>query len=176
MKRNNLLALFFNEPTKYWSFTEILKRADISRPQAAAWLKKLAAEELIIRVKKRKKMPYYLANYTAPKYKMKKRVFALEQLEQSGLLAQLDSLPEAQAVYLFGSLSRWDWHTKSDVDIFIYGNEEGLDIFPYEQKLGREIQLFICHNNKELEHFNPALLHNILKGYRVKGELYATQA
>ena len=175
MKRDAVVGLFFNEPTKHWPFKEILKKAGISRPQAAQWLKRLASEKLLLKIKKKGRMPYYIANNTSPVFQMKKRVFALEMLEQSGFLAHLASLPGANAVYMFGSMSRWDWYTQSDVDIFIYGNDDALDIGRYETALKREIQVFVCHNPQELKGFNQGLLHSIMKGYRIKGDLHVSQ-
>ncbi len=173
MKRDSVLKLFFNEPSKNWSFKQIITNSEISRPQVAAWLRKLVAEKLISRIKEKGKNPYYIANHTLPIYQMKKRVFALQQLEQSGFLAHVASLPRAKAVYIFGSMSRADWYTQSDVDVFIYGSEDDLQIGKYELALHREIEVFVCHNPKELKKFNPRLLHNIIKGYRIKGELDA---
>jgi predicted nucleotidyltransferase len=175
MKRNTVLSLFFNESTKHWHFKEILVKAGISRPQAAEWLKKLVAEKLVLRIKEKGKMPYYIANNTSPVFQMKKRVFALDILEQSGFLAHLASLPGAEAVYVFGSMSRWDWYTESDIDVFVYGNDDELDIATYETALHREIQVFVCHNPPELKEFNQGLLHNIIKGYRIKGDLHVPQ-
>ena len=172
MKRDSVLALFFNEPTKHWSFTEIVGKSMVSKPQAAQWLKRFIDEGLVRRVKVPGKMPYYLANYERPDYQMKKRVFALEQLERSGFLAHLASLP-AKAVFLFGSMSRWDWYSGSDVDVFIYGDDEGLELGRFEMALHREIEVFVCRDQKELGRFSPGLLHNIIKGYRIKGELNA---
>ncbi len=173
MKRNAMLLVFFNEPTKHWHFEEILKEAKISRPQATRWLQKFVKEGLVKRIKTRGKMPYYIANYTSPVFQLKKRIFALEILEQSGFLAHLANLPKADAVYVFGSMSRRDWYTQSDVDVFIYGSDDNLDIATYETALHREIQVFLCQNAQELKEFNQGLLHNIMKGYRVKGDLHA---
>ena len=74
-------------------------------------------------------------------------------------------------VILFGSFSRSDWYDSSDIDLFIYGDAEGLKIAPYELKLGREIQLFSCENKAELNKMGPALLKNIIKGELIKGDL-----
>lgn len=175
MKRESVLSLFFNEPTKHWPFKDILTKSGVSRPQVAAWLKRLVTEKLVMRFKKQGKMPYYIANNTSPVFQMKKRIFALEMLEGSGFLAHLASLPGANAVYIFGSMSRWDWYTQSDVDVFIYGSDDALDIAAYETALHREIQVFVCRNPQELKEFNQGLLHNIIKGYRVKGDLHVAQ-
>ncbi|MBI4016458.1 MAG: nucleotidyltransferase domain-containing protein [Candidatus Aenigmarchaeota archaeon] len=175
MKREAILALFFNEPTKHWSFTELMQKSGVSRPQVAQWLKRLAAERLIQKVKQQGKMPYYISSHASPAFQMKKRVFALEQLEKSGFLAHLAGLPKADAIYLFGSMSRWDWYSGSDVDIFIYGDDKGLELSKFESTLHREIEVFVARDKKDLSRFGTGLLHNIIKGYRIKGELHGAQ-
>lgn len=170
-KKNMVLSLFFNEPTKQWHFEEILRAAGISRPQATHWLKKFAKGGLIKRVKLRGKMPYYVADFESPNYQTEKRLFALRTLSESGLLSHLLALPKAQTVILFGSLSRWDWYTASDIDIFIYGDPEGLESGRFRTRLHREIQAFVCKDKTELKEYSPSLLRNIAEGYLVKGSL-----
>jgi len=169
-KEDFVLELFFNEPTKHWHFEEVIKIAKISRPQAVFWLKKLIKECIVKRVKLQKKMPYYLGNYGHPNYKIKKRLFALKKMDSTGFLKHLVALPMARNVIIFGSFSRWDWYKESDIDVFIYGNPDGLERSKYWMALHHEIQLFICKNKEELMKFNPKLLRSILEGYLVKGD------
>ena len=117
------------------------------------------------------KMPYYIGNYNSPTYKNKKKLFALTKLDESGLLDHLSSLPKADTVILFGSYSRSDWYKESDIDIFIHGDAQGLKVAEYELKLHRDIQLFICHDKKELTKLGSGLLKNIIKGNFIKGDL-----
>lgn len=170
-KEESIIKLFFNEPTKHWHFEAILKQANISRPQAARWLHKLIKEGIVKRVKPLEKMPYYLGNYESTTYQARKRLFALNELEKQGFLSHLASLQKAQTIILFGSMSRWDWHKESDIDLFIYGDDEGFDPGRFRAKLHREIETFICKDKNELKKFNPALLRNIVAGYLMKGNL-----
>ncbi len=170
-KEEDIIELFYEEPTKEWHFEEIVKNAKITRSKADRWLKKFIKEGLIRRIKERDKMPYYTSNYEHPAYKNKKRLFALNRLYESGLLNHLSYLKKAQTVIIFGSLVRSDWYKDSDIDIFIYGDPEGLKTAEYETKLHREIQLFICHNKKELNKFGEGLIKNIIKGNIIKGDI-----
>ncbi len=170
-KDTMVLELFFNEPTRHWHFEEILKAAGISRPQAAHWLKKFVKEDLVNRVKPQGKMPYYVANHEHPHYRTAKRLFALDSLAESGFLNHLAGLPKAETILLFGSMSRSDWYSESDVDVFIYGRPEGLQLGRYRRVLKREISTFVCRNKAELKKYEPALLRNILEGHLVKGTL-----
>lgn len=170
-KEEKLLELFFNEPTKHWHFEELLKEGKISRPQANIWLKKFRKESLVKRIKEKKKMPYYIAHYEGPNYQIQKRLYALEQLNRTGFLKHLLSLPQAKSIILFGSFSRWDWYKASDIDLFVYGNTDELDIEKYSLKLKRDIQLFSYENKKELQKIHLPLLKNILEGYHIKGSI-----
>ncbi|MBI5392714.1 nucleotidyltransferase domain-containing protein [Candidatus Woesearchaeota archaeon] len=170
-KADNILEIFFNYPTKQWHFEDIVRTAAISRPQATGWLKKFIKEKIIIRIKQKRRMPYYIANYQNAQYQIKKRLYALDNFEKSGFLEHLTTLPKANNIILFGSFSRWDWNDESDIDIFVYGSTEGFDMSYYRKRLGREIQLFICKDEEQLQKYNSALLRNIIEGYLIKGDL-----
>ncbi|MDO8740598.1 MAG: nucleotidyltransferase domain-containing protein [Candidatus Woesearchaeota archaeon] len=170
-KEDHVLELFFENPTKEWHFEEILKEAKLARSKADRWLKQFTKEKLVKRVKERGKMPYYTGNYESPAYKNRKKLFALNKLYDSGFLNHLSSLRKAKTVILFGSFARSDWYKNSDIDLFIYGDPEGLKIGNYEMKLSRNIQLFICHNQQELHKFGLGLIRNIIKGNLIKGDM-----
>lgn len=170
-KEEDVLDLFFQNPTREWHFEEIIKKAGIARSKADAWLKKFMKEEIIVRIKKKGKMPYFISNYDSPSYKNRKRIYAMNKLYESGLLDHLLALKKAKTIIIFGSIVRSDWYENSDIDIFIYGLPEGLKIAKYETRLHRDIQLFICHEKDELVKYNKGLLSNIIKGNLIKGDL-----
>ena len=163
--------LFFDYPTKQWHFQQLLKEAGLSRAQTNAWLKKLLKEGLVRRIKPRGRMPYHIAKYNSADYINAKKIFALEKFHASGFLQHLSSLKHAKAVIIFGSMARGDWYKESDIDLFVYGNADELELGKYWLKLGREIQFFGCENKQELKKYSPALLKNILTGYTIKGSL-----
>jgi len=80
-------------------------------------------------------------------------------------------LPSAKIVILFGSFTRADWYSKSDIDLFIYGSDEGLDTSKFSSLLKREIQVFVADDHKELISMGWRLLRNIIEGVRIKGKL-----
>jgi predicted nucleotidyltransferase len=170
-KEDLVLELFFEYPTKEWHFEEILKEAKITRSKANLWLKKFVKEGLIARIKSRGRMPFYLANHESSAYRNRKKLFAMENFYKTGFLDSLSSLPKAKTVILFGSFARSDWHKGSDIDIFIYGNAEGLNLHNFESKLHKEIQLFECPDNKKLKEMGDALIRNIIKGNVIKGNI-----
>jgi len=171
MKKNEILNLFFNEPSRHWHFTEITKKAGISKQQANKWLKRFLKERLIEHEKPKGKMPYFQANFSHPNYKIKKRLFALDQLYQSGLLAYLESIKKAKTVIIFGSFARSDWYTDSDIDVFIYGAPEKLETAKYWKKLHRPVQLHVFKNKKQIKEIHSGLISNMINGYLVKGDI-----
>lgn len=169
-KESKIIELFFNEPSKYWHFKDIVNQAKISENRANCWLKDLLKEEIIVYHKIKGKTPYYTANFEHINYKTKKKLYATEQFYQIGFLKHLESL-KANTVVIFGSFSRADWHTKSDIDLFIIGEDKKLEKGKYEQLLHREVQLFTFKSQKEVKKANPYLISNILNGYFVKGNV-----
>ncbi|MDP2974130.1 MAG: nucleotidyltransferase domain-containing protein [Candidatus Diapherotrites archaeon] len=169
-KEESMLELFFNESSRHWHFEDILKKAKISRPQAMNWLRRLAKEGIIRRIKEKNKMPYYTGDFESPAYKNRKRIYALNKFYETGFLNHLLQL-KAKTIILFGSFARADWNTESDIDLFIYGDAEEFEQGKYEQKLRREIQTFTCKDKKEYSRFQPGLMKSILSGYLVKGNM-----
>jgi predicted nucleotidyltransferase len=168
-KQDNVLEPFFNTP-KHWHFEDIKKHANISRPQLAQWLKILEKENLIKRIKPKGHMPYYIGNVGNPSFHNRKKLFAKQQLQQSGLLDHLASLEKAKVVILFGSFSRWDWYDDSDIDIFIYGDGDDFEHGKYESKIKREIQVHHAKNTKDLQRIDKLLLR-IVSGDFIKGSI-----
>lgn len=170
-KEQDIIKLFFENPTKEWHFEEINKEAKITRSKSNGWLKKFVKGGIIKRIKEKRKMPYYIGDCESPAYRNKKKLFALNKLYESGFLNHLGSLQKAKTVILFGSYSRSDWHKDSDIDVFVYGDTEGLKIADYEIKLGKEIQLFLCSTKKDLKKLGDGLIKNIIKGNLIKGDI-----
>ena len=116
-------------------------------------------------------MPYFISDFESPNYRNKKRLYALSRLYETGLLNHLTMLKKAKAVVLFGSFARADWYEDSDIDIFIYGEDEGFEPYIYQPKLKRNIQSFVVKDNKDVKKFTPQFMHNLTQGYVVKGKL-----
>lgn len=168
-EKENIKELFFNFSTKHWHFEDIRKESGLSRAQTNEWIKKLVKEGLIKKVKKKGKMPYYIANYKSTKFNTQKRIYALRKFEKTGFLEHLTSLKKAKTVTIFGSFARSDWHNESDIDLFIYGNTDDFEQSYYEKMLDREIQVFNYKNKKGLKGLRPEVLSNIASGIHIKG-------
>jgi len=176
-KEEQVLELFLNEPTKYWHFTKIVEKVQITKTAANKWLKKLQNNKIINRIKPKGKMPYYQGNWEHNNYKNTKKLYALQKLYVTGLIPKLQRLKKAHTIIIFGSYVRSDWITNSDVDVFIYGDCEDMPSDTMWQGLGfqgksRTVQVHTFHTKKEMEDVKSGLLKNILRGYIVKGDIY----
>jgi len=170
-KKQNVKELFFNNASRHWHFEEIVKESKLSRAQANEWLKRLQKEGIITKTKEKGKMPYYTGNFNSPQYKNSKKIYALEKFHETGLLNHLQALKKAATIVIFGSFARADWNEKSDIDLFIYGNDSEFNQGKYESRLKREIQVFTVKDKKEFRKFKPGLLRDVATGYIVKGNL-----
>ncbi len=171
-KENDVLKLILEtSPTRQWHFEEIVKQAKMTRAVASKWLRKYCEEGLLKRIKENKRFPYFTAGSNNPIYQAKKRIYALEQLYQSGLIAQLANLRNAKTIIIFGSIAKGDWYKDSDIDIFIYGKPEGLEKEKYEKKLKKSIELHVFESKKEIKEVKTGLINNVINGYLIKGQI-----
>lgn len=168
-KENNVLELFFNSP-RHWHFEELRNKSGLSKSRLTKWLKSFEKEDLIKRIKEKGRMPYYVGNFDNSGFKNKKRLFGLNTLNESGLLNHLSTLKGAKVVILFGSFSRCDWYENSDIDIFIYGNDDYFEQGKYELKLNREIQIQNVKDKKDLKRIDKMLPY-IISGSFIKGSI-----
>lgn len=176
-KEEQVLELFLNEPSKQWHFSQIVGTAKISEPSANKWLRKLYKEKIIQKVKPRGKMPYFIGNFRHENYRNRKKIFALQRMYDSGLLAKLQGLKNAKAIVIFGSFARSDWNSQSDVDIFVLGDPEDLRFGILWGGLGflgksREIQVHSYKSVDETRNIHSGLMKNVVKGYFIRGNIY----
>jgi len=52
-KKEQVLELFYNYPTKEWHFEEIVRESRLARSKVNNWLKKFIKKKLIKRIKKK---------------------------------------------------------------------------------------------------------------------------
>ncbi len=164
--------LFFNDTLRRWHFEALLRESGLSRERVHYFLKELLQEKFVIRVKKKGKMPYYLADRDSAKFRSEKRLYGLTLLEQSGLFENLNSSKGIKTAILFGSFARGDWSKSSDIDLFIYGDDREFQKGFYETKLHRDIQIFTYQDKKTLKkNLDPTIIPNIAKGFFITGSI-----
>ena len=164
--------LFFQYPSKQWHFEDVLCACGLSRGQVNFWLRKLRKEQIIVRIKPKGKMPYYIANYKHVHYQNTKRLFGFAKLHESGLLDYLCSLDKANTVILFGSFAKGENIKRSDIDILIITPlKKKIDISKFEEKIGHEIQIFTYSKESLKKMKNKELLNNFINGIVLEGHM-----
>jgi hypothetical protein len=171
-KEERVLELFMNEPTKHWHFSQILSTAKVSRRVASRWL-----NNIIKHINPEGKMPYFQGNWEHVNYKNQKRIYALNKLYETGLLNELWKLENAKTIVIFGSFTRGDWNTESDVDVFIFGDSENFKFGRFWKGLGfqgksRQVQVHTFKDKQEIKDVRSGLMKNIAQGYFVKGSIH----
>jgi hypothetical protein len=171
-KEHSVLKLILeSSPWRQWHFEEIIKETKVSRSVASKWLKIYCNQGLLKRIKEPGSFPYFTAGKNNPFYEAKKRIYALEHLYESGLIAYLAACDSVQTAVIFGSMHRGDWYKNSDVDLFILGDLGDFDKAGFERKLGRSIEIHQIESPKELRTITSTLLQNLINGYFVKGRV-----
>ncbi|MCK5283875.1 MAG: nucleotidyltransferase domain-containing protein [Nanoarchaeota archaeon] len=90
------------------------------------------------------------------------------KLENSLLIKEIEQKFLNPVIILFGSLSKAEAKSDSDIDIAIFSpTKKQIDVSKFEKKLNRKIQLFVFKDKNSVS--NQNLLNNILNGYKVSG-------
>ncbi|MBL7206624.1 MAG: nucleotidyltransferase domain-containing protein [Candidatus Aenigmarchaeota archaeon] len=147
---------------------EIAKSLNVS-PTAISKALKLLKKEKIVKIKKEYKINLSIIELERenPKTMEKKRAENLKMIYESGLADFLENTLPGSTVVLFGSYSRGNDDSSSDIDIAIIGRKEkDINLEEYEKLLEREIRLNFYENLKSV-HKN--LKENICNGIVLSG-------
>ncbi len=171
-KEKQVLQLILEQsPLKEWHFEEIVKEAKVTKAVANKWLKKYVKSGLLSYVKEKGKFAYYTVGRNNSVYYSLKRIYALEQFHECGLIPKLISLQNAKTIIIFGSMIKGDWYKESDIDIFVFGEMDDFDKKSFERKLKRNIELHVFQSKIEIKQVKTGLTQNIINGYIVKGQI-----
>ena len=160
--KEKILELLFQFPLKSWHIREIAKTLSIAPASISKSADKLEKEGLL--TIKRKFWHEINANLSQ-KFKIKKRIYNLKSIYDSGLYGFLNENFPLDTIVLFGSYSRGEDTEKSDIDIAIETKEKKLDLEKYEQKLNRRINIEFIEFNK----LTKELKENIINGISLQG-------
>lgn len=162
--RYKVLKVFLNSPTESFRLREISRLSEISPPSVMNYLDEFEKEGFIKKQIK-KGIPSYLALRDNPQFILYKKISAIFELENSGLIEFLWERLAPEAIVLYGSYARGESAESSDIDLFILGNTKNLDISEYEKKLGK-IHLL---SKKSLKEISKELRNNLLNGIILRG-------
>lgn len=170
-KKETVEDIFFNYHSKKWHFKELKEKIGIADNKLSRWLKILEEEKIIKKIKEKGKHPYYTSTFPKEEFKNAKKLYFINQIHKFGLVDFISKNKDIETAIIFGSMSRADWHFKSDLDLFFLGNGKTFDENKFEKKFGREFQIFSYENVNFSKKINKELLKNIANGFVIKGNV-----
>ena len=158
---------FLLHPTAKLRVRQIERKVKVALPSAIRYAKELEKEGILHRTIIGG-VTFYTANFGEEAYLLEKKLFNLRQLHSSGLLHHLIINYDNPTIVLFGSYAKGEDTEESDIDLYIETpHEEIKGLEPFEEKLQREIQMFIHKNINEIG--NKELIVSILNGVTLNG-------
>jgi len=167
--RYSVLEVFFKEPRRVFHIREISRMAKLSQPPVRLHLKALARDSLIL---KSSEGIYggYKANRDNDLFRLLKKQNTVLLLNESGCIKLISEKTMPQAIMLFGSAAKGEDIEQSDIDIFVEGEEEHINLEKFEKLLNRKINMLFEEDFKKL---SRELKSNIVNGIRLYGFLKA---
>ena len=165
--KSNITDLIFKTPEKWIHLREIARKLRISPNSVRKYMGDLKKKG-IIEQKKEGNMILFRANFENEYYKHEKIIHNLSGIYKSGIIGVLRRFYNPSAIVLFGSYSRGEDTSTSDIDIgIITTNKKKPNLKLFEKKLSRRIELSLFTTNEvSTEFFN-----NIINGIVLEGHL-----
>ena len=164
---NGVLGLFFNQPEGVFHIREIARLLGLHPNTIIKEVKKLAKSGLLEK-KRVGNIVQVKANRENRLFFICKRLDNIKRLYNSGLVSHLNRVYNApEAIILFGSYSRGEDTTKSDIDLAIITKRNlKIELGKYEKILKRRIQIFEMAIEKTDRNMLSSLANGIvLEGY-----------
>ena len=161
-----VLRVFFDGPEKKFHIREIARITKLSPPGVMKIIKNLVKEDLLISVKG--KVVKNVAASKSEKFVQMKRFFNLYLLYECGIASFLrQKYEEPEAIVLFGSYSKGEDISKSDIDIAVVTRKNmDLDTKKFEKFLKRKVNIHeIRIENAEKDFLNSLSNGIVLYGY-----------
>ena len=163
-----VLELFFNDSEARLHIREIARQTGL-HPNTVLRDAKMLSKEALLTMRRTRAVLEVNANIDNPRFTQLKRLHNLKCIILSGLVEFLNVEYSApQAIILFGSYSRGEDVSKSDIDIAIVTQRRmALEFTRFEKLLMRHIQI----TEVDLKKIGKNLLANLANGIVLKGYL-----
>lgn len=167
LKIFNDLEPFLKDNYQRISVREYARRRKISPPSASSLLNELQKEGLLDR-EDEWNYHFFTANKESYLFIHISRIYWLIQLKKSGFISYLERELVNPLVILFGSFSKAEVTSNSDIDIAISrAASKKLNMEPFEQKLNRRVHILFL-NDLKLDK-RKELQNSILNGFIISG-------
>jgi predicted nucleotidyltransferase len=164
-----ILKLFFDGPKVTLHIREVARRSKLT-PRGSKYILDSLKNEGLLNNESNGIVSNYWGNYNNEKFMGLKRSLNLYSLYSSGLIPELEGFYRIpKCIILFGSYAKGEDTSKSDIDIAVITDMEGLpELIKYEKILNRKINITLIKNVK-LENAN--FINSIANGIVLSGYL-----
>lgn len=165
--RDSIIDLIFKAPEKWIHIRDAARKLGIS-PNTVRKGIALLKKNGIIQEKREGNLVMFRANLSDDRYKLEKRLYNIRKVYDSGIIDFIFDYYNPKAVVLFGSYSRGEDVSTSDVDLGVITSDKRMpDLSVFEKKLSRRIQLSLFTRNQVSKEF----FNNIINGFVLRGFL-----
>jgi len=167
--KNNILKImdfFFKFPERKFHLRELERLTKLSLPAVKEITQKLEKEGLLKSKKEKMVKNFYAARNQ--KFIRLKRLYNIYSLFSVGLIDYLKNIyEEPESIVLFGSYSKGEDISQSDIDIaIITSSHKEIEISGFEKKLTRKIRTYEVQIKKAERDFLNTLVNGIvMHGY-----------
>lgn len=161
-----IMEIFFKHPDEKFHLRRLSRITGLSMPGVKKIAEKLEREGLLFSKRENVVKNFYASRNE--KFLSIKRAYNMNSIFSSGLLDFLrDKYEEPESIILFGSYSRGDDISKSDIDLAIITSKHpDVDVTPFEKKLDRKIEVIeVRMKNAEKEFLNTLANGIVLHGF-----------
>jgi predicted nucleotidyltransferase len=162
----NNLKPFYEDCYRRINIREYSRIMKISAPTASKILFKMNKQGLLNLEKERNYLFFY-ANKENKNFIDFSRIYWRNKFNE--LLDFLNKQLTSPTIILFGSLSKAEAKSDSDIDLAIFSNKKNINLEKFEEILKRKIQILWFESITKIE--NKELANNIINGYILKGKL-----
>lgn len=156
--KEEIMGVFFENPSKRFTIREIAKFANIPKSTAHKYLNELKKEGLIDKNNLSKDNLIF---------KIKKRNYLTEKIVSSGLVDEIVAKLNPTCIILFGSVSKGESIKESDIDLFVESPiKKDINFGKFERKIGHKIQIFA---ENKITNLPRNLLNNVVNGIKLFG-------
>lgn len=161
-----ILKEIFAKPTYKFHIRELAEITKLN-PNTVINLTRRLIEQGIIKQEKKKHITELYFNFNNSKAVIKKKIFNLSKLYESGVVEYIKEKYNPEAIILMGSYSRGEDIERSDIDLVVISkNKETQSLEKFEKILKRKIQLMPLDYKEMAEEFYINLINGmVLEGY-----------
>jgi len=166
-----VLEVFFVEPSKEHYLMDISRKTKLAHTSVKKNLANLIKEGFIRQESQKKgkrEFPVYKAMTGYKRFKQYKIISNMAALQETGIIDFLDQKLAPKVIVVFGSYRRGEDQEDSDIDLFVEGIGEKLDLSAFEKRLKRKIQV---HSKRDFTAYPKELKNNIINGIVMHGFL-----